>query len=145
MDFAIHLLIEFGEAYSFGVEYETDNDIGTFRSTTHTLLELITGKEPSADDVDSVFPSDEHADELPNIAISQLENPPPTDEVSSARALLIEFGVSYWFASKAKRHDPCGYLISSTQVLLYLLTGKKALLPEHIEEVAPHYETLSDA
>ena len=144
MDIAIHLLVNFGEAYSFGVEEGEDDDNGTFSVTTHALIELITGKEPSRYEIDFVFPIDAHAEELADIAISQTTEPPSASEISTAQALLIEFGVSYWFASRAKRYDPHGYLMTSTKVLIYLLTGKKAL-PEHVEQVAPHDQALSDA
>ena len=146
MAIAIEHLVEFGEAYSSAVDQGGGPEGATlgFCNAARSLLGLVTGRVPTIDEIHSVFPTDAHATDLEQTAISQVENPPSAHLHSTAWALLIEFGVTYWFAKTAVRHDPHGRLITSTKVLLWLLTNQ-SVLPEHIESAVPHDQALSDA
>ena len=92
-----------------------------------------------------VRPCNGHVFEIENLSVSQRlgELARPCSMVV-AQGLLIEFGLHYYFAASLDKHDPGSHLVSSTQALLLLLTGSHAL-PEHVEYVAPHDETLCDA
>jgi hypothetical protein len=63
--------------------------------------------------------------------------------MTQAINLLIEFGEAYSLAREDNK-DTDGILCCTTQMLLALLTNQAAR-PEHVEEVFPHTELLSDS
>lgn len=143
MEQAIDLLIDFGVSFDSCTPIGSERARANLRASTETLLSLLNGHQPSAEEVEAVLPSNRQALRLGEIGISQAVDSTPLPDLDGMQRLLIEFGSAYAYASCALQHDSDGWLMTSTQLLLLLLTGEDAA-PEHVEEVAPHEEALSD-